>query len=304
MKTSPAPVIVVEEEEPVVDAMKVTLAPLAKTEKKRNLKEVVGGAGAFFKDSGQEITLAMDTTTPSRSRKTDEVSSSTKRVKRENLNVPTPVAVAADQCLEGLKIAVTGIMEITGREELESKILELGGKVASAISGKTDMLIAGAVLEDGRTAKESSKYKTAKEKGVRVLSEEEFLKFVEERRRSAQKATSSKPSSTNQLEVKREPAKSFSSTLPKPTREATIPKATSEVDRDSMLWVDKYRPDNLTDIIGSADIVRKLRDWLRDWEVVHIKKALKVNFVKENPGAKAVLLSGPPGKLTSTLSHF
>ena len=31
------------------------------------------------------------------------------------------------------------------------------------------------------------------------------------------------------------------------------------------------------------------------WDAVHIKKSQKVGFTKENPGAKAVLISGPPG---------
>ena len=32
------------------------------------------------------------------------------------------------------------------------------------------------------------------------------------------------------------------------------------------------------------------------WDAVHIKKSQKVAFTKENPGARAVLISGPPGK--------
>ena len=292
MKGAPQPVMVVDEEP--VEPVSVALAPLVKSDKKRNLKEVVGGAGAFFGVPAQE--MPSESPTPNRSRtasKVNESNSSSKRVKQEREDAPVPAPVSAEQCLLGLKIAVTGVMELTGREEIESKILELGGKVATNVSGKTDILVAGDVLEDGRPAKESSKFKNAQEKGVRILGEEEFLKFIEEKIRAAPKVTSSKPL-LEAIPPKQESFK-ISAAVPMKAREATAIR-TNEVDRDSMLWVDKYRPENLIDIIGSADIVKKLRDWLKDWEVVHIKKALKANFSKENPGAKAVLLSGPPGK--------
>lgn len=42
----------------------------------------------------------------------------------------------------------------------------IGVQVANSVSGKTDMLIAGQVLEDGRQVVDSSKYKTALEKKV------------------------------------------------------------------------------------------------------------------------------------------
>ena len=41
--------------------------------------------------------------------------------------------------------------------------------------------------------------------------------------------------------------------------------------------------------------IQNLISWLERWERVHIKKTQKVGFSKENPGARAVLISGPPG---------
>ena len=64
---------------------------------------------------------------------------------------------------------------------------------------------------------------------------------------------------------------------------------------EDRLWVDKYKPAHINEIIGSADIAKRLVQWLRQWDAMHIKKTVKVPFSKENPGAKAVLLSGPPG---------
>lgn len=61
------------------------------------------------------------------------------------------------------------------------------------------------------------------------------------------------------------------------------------------LWVDKYRPKNPSELIGHGEIVRKISEWLKNWEKIHVLKTLKASFSKENPGARAVLLSGPPG---------
>lgn len=82
------------------------------------------------------------------------------------------------------------------------------------------------------------------------------------------------------------------------------------------LGVDKYKPKHLGQVIGNTDLVRKLAEWLRDWDEVVLKG--KVKEIKEEPGtewmrfkpvpdninARAALISGPPGigkTTTSTL---
>jgi replication factor C subunit 1 len=61
------------------------------------------------------------------------------------------------------------------------------------------------------------------------------------------------------------------------------------------MWVDKYKPQRSSDLIGSTETMKKLSDWLKSWEDVHVKKTRTIPFAKENPGAKAALISGPPG---------
>jgi DNA ligase (NAD+) len=56
------------------------------------------------------------------------------------------------------------------REEARDKIRQLGGKVASSVSKNTDYVVAGE--EPG------SKYEKAKELGVKVIGEDEFLKMI------------------------------------------------------------------------------------------------------------------------------
>jgi replication factor C subunit 1 len=48
--------------------------------------------------------------------------------------------------------------------------------------------------------------------------------------------------------------------------------------------------------------VNKLKEWLSKWNMYHIKKTSKPVFSKENPGAKAVLISGPPGIGKTTMA--
>lgn len=48
------------------------------------------------------------------------------------------------------------------REQIENFIKEHGGRNTSAVSGKTDFLVAGWKLEDGRDVNTSGKYRKAK----------------------------------------------------------------------------------------------------------------------------------------------
>jgi BRCT domain type II-containing protein len=66
-----------------------------------------------------------------------------RRVIDENQEVPFDI-------LDGYTIVLTGVMVLLAREKLESWIMEHGGRYTSAISGKTNMLITGVKLEDGR----------------------------------------------------------------------------------------------------------------------------------------------------------
>lgn len=78
------------------------------------------------------------------------------------------------QNMEGLTFVITGSLTGFGnRKELQQLIEDHGGKTASAVSGSTDYLI------NNDTASSSSKNKKAKELGIPVISEKEFMeRFV------------------------------------------------------------------------------------------------------------------------------
>ena len=57
---------------------------------------------------------------------------------------------AKPQCLEGLTIVCSGVFNEISRDKLEQLIAEHGGRCTGSVSGKTDYLITGYKLEDGR----------------------------------------------------------------------------------------------------------------------------------------------------------
>ena len=53
-------------------------------------------------------------------------------------------------CLEGLRFVISGEFETISRDKLEDCIKSKRGVVTGSVSGKTDYLIIGYKLEDGR----------------------------------------------------------------------------------------------------------------------------------------------------------
>mmetsp|Transcript_39917 Transcript_39917/g.100275 ORF Transcript_39917/g.100275 Transcript_39917/m.100275 type:complete len:592 (+) Transcript_39917:103-1878(+) len=70
-------------------------------------------------------------------------------------------------------------------------------------------------------------------------------------------------------------------------------------------WAERHRPKHLGEVIGNTDQVRKLAEWLRDWDDVVLRGKVKeqpapdpnrkFQPAPENINARAALVSGPPG---------
>ena len=75
--------------------------------------------------------------------------------------------------ISGLTFVVTGDVEkFKNRRELSDFIESKGGKVTGSVTGKTDYLINNDLTSN------SGKNKKAKELGIRIISENEFLELV------------------------------------------------------------------------------------------------------------------------------
>ena len=65
---------------------------------------------------------------------------------------------------------LTGTLNTLSRDDVKKMIIKEGGRVSTSVSSKTDYVLAGS--EPG------SKYTDAKKLGVKILTEQEFLKMV------------------------------------------------------------------------------------------------------------------------------
>lgn len=80
-----------------------------------------------------------------------------------------------NQIFAGMNFVITGSLEhFSNRGEAKNLIESLGGKVTGSVTGKTNYLINNDVNSN------SSKNKKARELGIPILSEEDFLKLTEE----------------------------------------------------------------------------------------------------------------------------
>ena len=75
-----------------------------------------------------------------------------------------------NQKYSGQTFVFTGALKTMSREEAESKVESMGGRASSSVSKKTNFVVGG---EDP-----GSKYKKAQALGVKIITEDEFLKML------------------------------------------------------------------------------------------------------------------------------
>ena len=84
--------------------------------------------------------------------------------------------ITEEQIFKGMNFVITGSLEHFGNRSKAKNLIEsLGGKVTGSVTGKTNYLINNDVTSN------SSKNKKARELGVPILSEDDFLKMVDEK---------------------------------------------------------------------------------------------------------------------------
>mmetsp|Transcript_28686 Transcript_28686/g.52242 ORF Transcript_28686/g.52242 Transcript_28686/m.52242 type:complete len:845 (-) Transcript_28686:94-2628(-) len=188
--------------------------------------------------------------------------------------------------LKDATICFSGLLDGITREDAEDKVKAAGAKVMSGVSGNTTFFVLGSHLEDGRPVESTSKYRKFLEiqgKGKKcpmLLREPELLTLLG--------TASAAPPAVLPAATPAERQQAMES-LPASLRD---PKA---------LWVERHVPRKLDDLVGNASAIKKLSQWLRDWDDVVLKGKKKVAPFKpgggmpDNINARAALVSGPPG---------
>lgn len=236
--------------------------------------------------------------------------------------------------LSGMNIVLTGLFTCVGgdnKEALIEVIKILGGRSTGSVSGKTSMLIGGYQLPDGRETNQSNKYKAAKEKKVKILTEDDFEELLKKKtgmtllelidggaKEYANKEFQAnlgtqvdKQAAGNSMDIETEggkpQAQNGAKQLAVSNRGCMMDEEGGKDDKFDPrgLWTDKYAPKRTSEIIGNRGVIDKLRDWIVSWEDVVIhgrKKEVKWkggfgggNPSLDNPNARAALLSGSPG---------
>lgn len=94
------------------------------------------------------------------------------RLMESGLNTKIEKTTESSDKLKGFTFVLTGTMEKYTRDEAKEKIQMMGGKITGSVSKKTDYLVAG--------ENPGSKLDKAEKLGVKILSEEDFLKLIED----------------------------------------------------------------------------------------------------------------------------
>ena len=90
------------------------------------------------------------------------------KLRAAGVRTDEPQAVAADGAFTGMKIVLTGTLPTLARHEAAARIEAAGGKVTSAVSKATDIVVAG--------EEAGSKLEKARQLGIPVIDEAELLR--------------------------------------------------------------------------------------------------------------------------------
>jgi len=93
-----------------------------------------------------------------------------KELEKAGVRIESEKRKAKSEKLRGKIFVFTGEMESISREKAQEKVKVLGGKTPNSISKNTDFLVLG--------KNPGSKYEKAKELGIKIISEKEFLDLI------------------------------------------------------------------------------------------------------------------------------
>ncbi|KAJ0124961.1 replication factor c subunit 1 [Diaporthe amygdali] len=214
-----------------------------------------------------------------------------------------------ENCLTGMSFVFTGQLKTLGRDEGQSLVKRLGGKVTGAPSSKTTFVVLG---DDAGP----SKLRKIQEHGIKTIDENGLFDLIRKApanggsAKNAAKAKEKQEADEKKVreaaaELEREEkARQIEAEKVRKAavqRGAVAPAQTPAA--NSQLWTSKYAPSQLNHICGNKTPVERIQNWLKAWP-----KNRKYEFKKFGAdgmgGYRAVILSGPPGIGKTTAAHL
>lgn len=226
--------------------------------------------------------------------------------------------------MSGLTFVITGILEYIEREECVELIKRHGGKVTTSISGKTSYVVLGREAGPAKMEKiKKLKIKTVDDEGLFKMIEENplsgdedvgdnsFVQDVEMKDESQPNEPEFATKSVEERLVKEEAVlmttqgdvvnnTSSLTTLGSVVKEEakdlrTKKQEQKNITQNTELWVEKYRPSSLKNLMGQfgpSSPANKLLKWLKNWDASINGKTKNRD---DGSAFKAALLSGQPG---------
>jgi replication factor C subunit 1 len=197
-----------------------------------------------------------------------------------------------------LTFVITGVLESLERGAMKALIEACGGRVTGSVSGRTNYLVSGKMLEDGRACTEGSKWKKAKGKHAdtcKVVDETGVFTLIDPKYDpTAEVEDAYVPPDPNTLDncgasesaSKAGPAapRGGASASASSGKSVTHSKAVTRRSSDGQLWSVKHRPREPRDLVGNDDTIARMTKWLERWTLKGV-----------GTKGRAVLISGPPG---------
>ncbi|ORX47885.1 DNA replication factor C, large subunit [Piromyces finnis] len=204
-----------------------------------------------------------------------------------------------ENCLLGMTFVFTGDLSSISRDEATDLVKRYGGRVTGAPSSRTTYLVVGEDPGESKLAK-------AKKHKIKQINEDELLDLIGSSLNKNDITSSNDIKSNNNdsdlmliKESVKKPIENSEKSRPSFNNKSSIHinENSNKIEKmniddkeyksnDTLLWVDKYKPKDVSEIIGHKTNIDKIRSWLKDWKSGAI-------FKKDSP--KALLLSGPPG---------
>lgn len=189
-------------------------------------------------------------------------------------------------CLHGLTFVLSGVMESLRRPDAEALIKRHGGRVTSAVSGKTSFLVVG-------RGTGQSKFLQAKDKKTTLIDEDGLFSLIRASAPFVPPAPREEDVYMSSLGgaaggavaggggvVAAAVAGGGGRVNPTPTQGAggqrqggggqhvavaPVVAKPPVVSGDTQLWVEKFKPTSSHELVGNNSLIGVLRTWLQDW---------------------------------------